>query len=488
MATAGGRASSDLTPGKPGNGNSPVVGGKAGVAAGAATGVAAPKVPTPSANPAASASTQIGRSTILSSSAMTLAALSAVIPDLNPDSVAARLFVEPQKFDFFQAVRMLERLFPDTMPVGFDGPSGRETVRFRSHVSLIFPPCQIWELRPTDSDRAVPEMTVTFFGMAGPSGIMPRHYTELLMRIQRDAKHDEKFALRDWFDLFTHRMLSLFYRAWEKYRFYISYERGEYLQHPPDPFTHALLSLSGLGIGTLRNRIRVTASTVEAMPEARPARQAEAAAEAKIEARVDRSTTGHRPERRTLAEVDDQALLRYSGLWVRRPRTAAGLASILSDYFEVPVEVEQFHGQWLQLDPADQSQLTSDCTNCRVGMNLVIGERVWDVEGKIRIRVGPLNYEQFVEFLPYRGAVKQSKAFFLLSHLTRLYIGPTLAFDVQLLLRGETVPDTVLADPTGPGLRLGWNSWLRSGKLRGCVKDAVFEGQEVFDLTGSRHD
>ena len=69
---------------------------------------------------------------------------------------------------------------------------------------------------------------------------MPRHYTEMLLRIQRDAKHEEKFALRDWFDLFTHRMLSLFYRAWEKYRFYISYERGEYLQHPPDPFTHAL--------------------------------------------------------------------------------------------------------------------------------------------------------------------------------------------------------------------------------------------------------
>ena len=118
----------------------------------------------------------------------------------------------------------------------------------------------------------------------------------------------------------------------------------------------------------------------------------------------------------------------------------------------------------------------------------MIGERVWDVEGKIRIRVGPLDYEQFVEFLPYRGAVSKSKAFFLLSHLTRLYIGPTLAFDVQLLLRGETVPDSVLSDPAAPGLRLGWNAWLRSGKLRGEVSDAVFEGQEVFDLSGARLD
>ena len=182
------------------------------------------------------------------------------------------------------------------------------------------------------------------------------------------------------------------------------------------------------------------------------------------------------------------ALLRYAGMWARRPRTAAGLAALLSDYFEIPVEVEQFHGQWLQLDPSDQSQLSSTCTNCRLGVNLVIGERVWDVEGKIRIRVGPLSYEQFVEFLPYRGATSRSKAFFLLSHLTRLYIGPTLAFDVQLLLRGESVPDSILSDPKAPGLRLGWNTWLRSGKLQGCVKDAVFEGQEVFDLTGSRQD
>jgi type VI secretion system protein ImpH len=482
MATAGGRTGSDLTPGKSGNGSGPAV-GKADAALGGA-----PAAGARGSGPAA-------RSTIFNSSATTLAALAAVIPGLDPESVAARLFVEPQQFNFFQAVRVLERLFPSTVPVGFDGPSGRETVRFRSHVSLIFPPCQIWDLRPAESGRTVPgmtvpemtvpEMTVTFFGMAGPSGIMPRHYTDLLMRIQRDAKHDEKFALRDWFDLFTHRMLSLFYRAWEKYRFYISYERGEYLQHPPDPFTHALLSLSGLGIGTLRNRIRISVSTAEADRADRLAPQAET--ERTTENRPDQANR-HRSDRRTLAEVDDQALLRYSGMWARRPRTAAGLAAMLADYFEVPVEVEQFRGQWLQLDPSDQSQLTAECTNCRLGMNLVIGERVWDVEGKIRVRVGPLDYEQFVEFLPYRGAVTRSKAFFLLSHLTRLYIGPTLAFDVQLLLRGETVPDSMLADSSAPGLRLGWNSWLRSGKLRGCVKDAVFEGQEVFDLTGSRQD
>lgn len=488
MATTGGRTGPDLTPGGPPNGNPPIAGAAgakaiAGAAPAPATG-AKSGAPAPGAAriSSASAAAAAGRSTAFGASAANMAALATKLPGLDPNGVAARLFTVPFDFDFFQAVRILERLFPDTVPVGFDGPSNRETVRFRSHVSLIFPPSQIWDLRAA-ADRSVPEMAVTFFGMVGPSGVMPRHYTEMLMRIQRDAKHDEKFALRDWFDLFTHRMLSLFYRAWEKYRFYISYERGEYLQHPPDPFTHALLSLSGLGLATLRNRIRVVASIEAQRPRALPAPRTSQKAEPKIERGMHAG-----PERRTLAEVEDLALLRYAGLWARRPRTAAGLAALLADYFELPVEVEQFRGQWLQLDPSDQSQLTAECTNCRLGVNLVIGERVWDVEGKIRVRVGPLNYEQFVEFLPYRGAVTRSKAYFLLSHLTRLYIGPTLAFDVQLLLRGETVPDTVLADKSSPGLRLGWNTWLRSGKLRGCVKDAVFEGQEVFDLTGARQD
>jgi len=117
---------------------------------------------------------------------------------------------------------------------------------------------------------------------------------------------------------------------------------------------------------------------------------------------------------------------------------------------------------------------------------MVIGERIWDVEGHIRIRLGPLNYGEFIEFLPHRAAVRESKAFFLLSHLTRLFVGPTLDFDVQLLLKAEAVPDCILGDDSGPGCRLGWNTWLRARDRAGCVEDAVFEGQEVFRLAQSR--
>ncbi len=470
MATAGGRSSSDLNPGDPGTGGRPSAVSIGAAPIGASPKTAPPRIPAPGA--IGSASAAAANKTIASAQPREWPP-SPALPGLDPASVAAQLFAKAHNFDFFQAVRLLEKLFPDTMPVGFDGPPSRETVRFRSHVSLIFPPSQIWDLRPTDGNRSVPEMSVAFFGLVGPSGVMPRHYTEMLLRIQRDAKHEEKFALRDWFDLFTHRMLSLFYRAWEKYRFYISYERGEYLQHPPDPFTHALAQPFGPGLGDAAQ----SHSSDFVDRRTQKARRPSAGAR-----RASPHGVPHAGRGRRLGAV---ALRR---LVARRPRTAAGLAALLSDYFELPVEVQQFHGQWLQLDPSDQSQLGATCTNCSLGVNLVIGERVWDVEGKIRIRVGPLDYEQFVEFLPYRGAVAKSKAFFLLSHLTRLYIGPTLAFDVQLLLRADSIPESILSDPTSPGLRLGWNTWLRSGKMQGCVKDAVFEGQELFDLTGSRQD
>src|SRR5207244_6114260 len=108
--------------------------------------------------------------------------------------------------------------------------------------------------------------TVPFMGLTGPNGVLPRHYTELLMRA-RDAKGPERHVVRDWFDLFNHRLISLFYRAWTKYRFWTAYERGEYAQPEPDLFTLSLYSLIGLGSQSLRNRLRVAVRSDPVRPE-----------------------------------------------------------------------------------------------------------------------------------------------------------------------------------------------------------------------------
>lgn len=380
-------------------------------------------------------------------------------------TVEERLLAEAHAFDFFQAVRLLEQLDPQRRPIGRDSPPAREAVRFRALASLSFPPSSIYELvRPAST--SLPVMTVTFMGLTGPSGVLPRHYTELLLRLQKEAKGPEKFALRDWFDLFNHRFIALFYRAWEKYRFYIAYERGDYGRTEPDPFTRCLFSLVGLGIPSLRNRLYVGAQEAPEAPQ----------------------------RRRVLGRVEDLVVLFYSGLFSQRHRTAVGLEALLRDYWQLPIHVQQFQPQWLQLDATNQSRLGVEEGNNRLGVDCVAGERVLDVQGKFRIRVGPLPYQRFLGFLPDREPVPERKAFFLLAQLVRLYAGPELDFDIQLVLQAEDVPECKLdlpawrpedGDMMGP--RLGWNTWLRSQTPPAHVEDACFEGETVVVLNENDH-
>lgn len=358
-----------------------------------------------------------------------------------------RLFQEGFAFDFFQAVRILEQLDPARCPVGRGGPPRAEAVRFRSHVSLSFPPSSIFQVDRPSAIVPSPAMTVTFFGLMGANGALPRHYTELLLRIDREGKGAEKYALRDWLDLFNHRLVSLFYRAWEKYRFYVPYTRGEYAAPEPDPFTRCLYSLIGLGVTPLRNRLRVVLPVEE---------------DGEIRTRV-------------LGQVDDLALVYYSGFLAHRLRCATSLETMLAGYFRLPLRVQQFQGQWLRLDAENQTQI--GLANGRLGFEVVAGERVWDVEGRIRIRLGPLSYTEFDSFIPDRTATPSHKAFYLLSHLVRLYVGPELDFDVQLVLKAPEVPECQLAGESCP--RLGWNTWIRTQVLGHDADDAVFEGEEL---------
>jgi type VI secretion system protein ImpH len=360
------------------------------------------------------------------------------------------LFHEAFAFDFFQSVRVLEKLAPDRRPVGRDGPPQSEVVRFRAHNSLSFPPSAVCHVDPSAGPLPLPAMTVTFMGLTGTSGVLPRHYTELVMRLERDAKGPEKFALRDWLDQFNHRLISLFYRAWEKYRLFIAYERREFAAAEPDPFTRCLFSFVGLGTPALRGRLQITHW----------------------------EQTDDELRQRRLAHVEDLAILHYSGLFAHRPRNVLGLQAVLEDYFRLPVEVRQFQGQWLMLDIGNQSRLGTVGGNSEVGLNLVVGDRVWDVQSKIRIRIGPLRYGQFLQFLPDRSAVPERKAIFLLSHLVRLYVGPELDFDIQVILRAADVPACQL-QRDGVGPQLGRNAWLINRAMTRDAEDAVFESDEI---------
>lgn len=324
-----------------------------------------------------------------------------------------RLRTRPEHFGFFQAVRLLSRLSPSRAPVGQDGPPAREIARFRTRATLEFPPSEIFELRPdaTDPDRP-PEVTVAIGGTTGPLGVLPTPYTELL--IERVRYKD--YALWEFLDLFNHRFLSLFHRAWQKYRFPVVYESGG-----DDPFVEGLFALIGLGTGSLRAR----------------------------------------------QSVPDDALLHYAGLVAQRPHSSSALVGILRDYFGVPVANRQFVGQWLDLEPEDRSRLGS--RNSRLGVDLVCGDHVWNNQSRFRIRLGPLSLASFQKFLPRGNAWRP------LNDLVRFLVGVEYDFDVQPVLKKEEIPECHLRSGAAVPPMLGWTTWLKSAPAAADASDLILE-------------
>ncbi len=328
------------------------------------------------------------------------------------------LYQEGYRFEFFQAVRVLERLRRAQFPVGRDAVPASEVVRFHSLVSLTFPPSAIHDVSRADDSAGSAQMIVAFMGLMGLNGVLPRHYTELLLERVRY----KDFALRDFFDIFNHRIISLFYRAWEKYRFPIAYERAR-LQSPAsyDPLSLSLFHLIGLGTEGLRGRLR----------------------------------------------FGDEALLYYSGLVSQQPRSASALGAVLQDYFEVPVVVEQFIGAWLPLEQENRTRLKSAEANNVLGATAILGSKCWDQQAGFKLTIGPLSFKQFRELLP------PERRFRSLVELTRFFVGLTLDFDVQLVLKAAEVPGCRLTKPGPEALRLGWSSWLKTKPFSKDAADAV---------------
>ena len=229
----------------------------------------------------------------------------------------------------------------------------------------------------------------------------------------------------DMLDVFNHRAISLFYRGWRKYRFYLEFER-QTKANREDLFTACLYSLVGYGTEHLRQR----------------------------------------------QELPDEAFLNYAGHFAHWPRSAISLELVLGDYFELHVEIKQFVGQWLYLDEADQSRVPTPgeyegCNNL-LGAEVVVGERVWSVENKFRVQLGPLNYPGFQRFSP------QGDGLVVLCQLVRSYVGCDYDFDVQPILKAEEVPPLQLAGDGDPACNLGWNTWLSSVPFSQDATDAIF--------------
>ncbi|MGD0015249.1 MAG: type VI secretion system baseplate subunit TssG [Bryobacteraceae bacterium] len=320
---------------------------------------------------------------------------------------------EPYRFGFFQAVRLLERLRPGSKPVGRFANPRQEVARFAAHNTAEFPASEIQSLEWRED--APPLMAVNFMGLTGPEGVLPLYYT--LLVAERIRARDT--ALAGFLDIFNHRMISLFYQAWEKYRFTVQYERGS-----GDRLSQYLLDLIGLGTKGLAGR----------------------------------------------QAVADTSLIYYSGLLGQHPRSAVGLRQALEDYFEVPVEIVQFAGAWYRLDAETQCCLSEGRGESeQLAVGAVVGDEVWDEQSRVRIRLGPLTLAQYEDFLPSGTAHAPLRA------LVSFYCGAELDQEVQLVLRREEAPACELGREDEAAPRLGWLTWARTAELTHDPGDTILE-------------
>lgn len=345
--------------------------------------------------------------------------------------VARRLLSEPQRFQFFQAVRVLEQLFVRRGARAQDVVARR--LRFRNSLSLEFPPSEIEQLAAFTQDHTTfapagdgqadtwdtlesVDVTPAFIGMLGGNGVLPFDYTE---RISVRETFQRDRAARAFLDIFNNRAVALFYAAWKKYRLAFQYELDR-----RERFMPLALSLAGMGLPALRAKLS----------DGRGA-------------------------------VFDQAVAYYAAGVGQRPLSATFLQRMLADYFQAEVRIEQFAGAWYRVPRAQHSRLGSP--TAALGRTALAGERVWQRNLRLRVWFGPLRRREYEGFLPGGSAAAA------LAKWLTLLGGDALEYEVRLILHKDDVRPTGLV-PGEAGGRLGWDAMAVTTKAREHRADARY--------------
>lgn len=303
---------------------------------------------------------------------------------------------EPHRYGFFQAMRLLECAYKDRARFGqSQRPSQEPPIRLGQDVSLVFETSTLSSFTRRKAGL-MPLLKQRFLGLFGTNGPMPLHLTEYIH--ERIHFHRDR-TLAGFADMFHHRMICLFYRASANTEPTVSYDRPE-----SDRFSTYIGSLAGLGTDALRER--------DAMP--------------------------------------DLAKSYYTGFLSCQSKHAEGLRALLADYFRLTVSIEQFVGEWLDIQDSDLTRLGETPRTGGLGCSAILGSRVWSCQHKFRIRFGPLNLSEYLSLLPDGHRIGQLIA------IIRNYIGDELSWDVNLVLKKDQVPSAQLGEST----RLGWTSWL----------------------------
>ncbi|MPY87891.1 MAG: type VI secretion system baseplate subunit TssG [Luteitalea sp.] len=371
----------------------------------------------------------------------------------------AALAEAPHRYDFYQTLRKLECLYREQPRWGQGLRPVDERVRLGQDPDLSFAPAPLAAFEPGREGKA-PRLQVRLFGLLGPNGPLPIHITEYARERLRNAGDA---TLSRFLDLFHHRFLTLFYRAWAQAQPHVNRDRPE-----ADRFAGYVGAFIGISPQAFRHR--------DTLPDA--------------------------------------AKLFHVGALMPYVRHAEGLAAILQHFFRVPVRIEEHVGHWMRLGAGERTSLRRE--GATLGAGAVVGRAVWDRQHKFRIHLGPLTLAQYESFLPVPPRVPVSPrvrsegssdpsspsqhgegglvspaclaeaerrrkppsgegGLRKLVDWVRLYLCFELDWDVRLRLEKNEVPSLTLG---GRG-RLGWTTWLGERRTETDADELLLDAESV---------
>jgi len=292
----------------------------------------------------------------------------------------------PKEWCFFQLIRFMECINNpdgDEAGVGYSNRYEGENIFFRQNITFAFQPSDIAKVNTVDTKN---EVFVNFMGLLGTDGPMPLVFSEYVFNRK---KHHHDFVLADFLDMFNHRMISFYYRAWADSQLTVSNDK--HVNSHIYKYLKSLIGISGIPVES------------------------------------DNS-------------IELNLIKTYnSAHYMRKDSTPDSLASVLQSYFKIPVKVKQFIGSYIKIPKTERYSLNVKHKSECLGKNIIIGKKYYSLTDKITIIMGPLNLKQMMDFM--RGTQKNE----LLKTLIKGLIPFGLSYDLILVLKNTDIPALQLA-------------------------------------------
>ena len=307
------------------------------------------------------------------------------------------LHEEVYRFDFFKAVHLLELFAGRASGAGLS--PDHDPVHFKVKPGISFPASDIQQIK-SNGNGSAPQMTVNFMGLIGPNGVLPDWYNAHA----HNRNYYKDYSFTDFLDLFHHRLISLFYMAWKKYRL-----AANYRSDGSDPISGILANLAGISEREKAN---------------------------------DPEFFSHAQKRLTF----------FCGLTARTVPTVSAIKTIVGHAVGAPVHIEQFVERLIPIHKQDRTRLGSK--NSTLKKDALCGRNIRDASSFFSIQIGPVSWERYMAFAPRSSNLEMTRR--LIAYLA----GIEYEFDIKLIIRGDDIPALRLGSKMQPPI-LGRTVTLR---------------------------